>query len=205
MIRVCPERDGACPHGIDCPFVIDRYHCKPEGPLPPHDGEVGALIAELLLVGDADDIHGIKGPAEKKRRIADALTSLSQRLTVAQATRRWNVDANGENLQVCRDLHDKEGECEWETFVPMSRLAVVEAERDEAREYLLAVVGKYQEEDVRVYSEMTALEAQLAHARKAAIEECAKVADEHAETWGAAMASPAIVIATALRALGGGK
>ena len=26
-IRVCPERDGRCPHGISCPFWIDRYHC----------------------------------------------------------------------------------------------------------------------------------------------------------------------------------
>lgn len=26
-IRVCPERDGRCPHGMDCPFTIDRYTC----------------------------------------------------------------------------------------------------------------------------------------------------------------------------------
>ena len=32
MIRVCPKRDGRCPHGINCPFVIDRYECLPEPP-----------------------------------------------------------------------------------------------------------------------------------------------------------------------------
>jgi hypothetical protein len=27
MVRICPERDGRCPHGIDCPFAIDRGSC----------------------------------------------------------------------------------------------------------------------------------------------------------------------------------
>ena len=26
-VRVCPERDAACPHGVDCPYAIDRYSC----------------------------------------------------------------------------------------------------------------------------------------------------------------------------------
>jgi hypothetical protein len=26
-VRVCPERDGRCPHGVSCPFAIDRYRC----------------------------------------------------------------------------------------------------------------------------------------------------------------------------------
>ncbi len=30
MIRVCPKRDGACPHGMSCPYVLDRYHCEEE-------------------------------------------------------------------------------------------------------------------------------------------------------------------------------
>jgi len=29
-IRVCPERDGRCPHGMACPYSIDRYHCNLE-------------------------------------------------------------------------------------------------------------------------------------------------------------------------------
>jgi hypothetical protein len=33
------------------------------------------------------------------------------------------------------------------------------------------------------------------------VEACAKVADDHAATWGLAMASPAIAIAAAIRAL----
>lgn len=27
MIRVCPERDAACPHGLSCPYSKDRYEC----------------------------------------------------------------------------------------------------------------------------------------------------------------------------------
>lgn len=30
MIQVCPKRDTICPHGLSCPFAIDRYECKPE-------------------------------------------------------------------------------------------------------------------------------------------------------------------------------
>ena len=36
-------------------------------------------------------------------------------------------------------------------------------------------------------------------------EQCAKVADEHAKTWGLAMGTPAIAIAAAIRALGSEK
>ena len=44
MIRVCPKRDGACPHGIDCPYVIDQYQCREEAPPMTND-----LNRELLL------------------------------------------------------------------------------------------------------------------------------------------------------------
>ncbi len=27
-IRICPERDGPCPHGMECPYNRDRYHCS---------------------------------------------------------------------------------------------------------------------------------------------------------------------------------
>ena len=30
-IRICPERDGRCPHGDGCTFAIDRYRCDIEG------------------------------------------------------------------------------------------------------------------------------------------------------------------------------
>lgn len=30
MIRICPKRDIVCPHGMDCPYVLHRYDCKPE-------------------------------------------------------------------------------------------------------------------------------------------------------------------------------
>lgn len=30
-IRVCPERDARCPHGLDCQFWIDRGSCDMEG------------------------------------------------------------------------------------------------------------------------------------------------------------------------------
>jgi hypothetical protein len=32
-VRVCPKRDASCPHGINCPYVIDRYICREEAPM----------------------------------------------------------------------------------------------------------------------------------------------------------------------------
>ncbi len=32
MIRVCPKRDAICPHGMECPYAVDRYTCKEEPP-----------------------------------------------------------------------------------------------------------------------------------------------------------------------------
>ena len=29
MIRICPERDAACPAGMSCPYAKDRYACVP--------------------------------------------------------------------------------------------------------------------------------------------------------------------------------
>jgi hypothetical protein len=43
MIRVCPKRDAVCPHGMDCPFVIDKYNCKPEPPI------AAIAISEIYL------------------------------------------------------------------------------------------------------------------------------------------------------------
>lgn len=28
MTRVCPVRDAVCPHGLECPYTIDRYTCR---------------------------------------------------------------------------------------------------------------------------------------------------------------------------------
>jgi hypothetical protein len=49
MIRVCPKRDAVCPHGMACPYTIDRYECAEEPPMtlprtPPQSD--AALIAE---------------------------------------------------------------------------------------------------------------------------------------------------------------
>jgi hypothetical protein len=47
MIRVCPKRDTVCPHGMSCPYTIDRYSCKSE-PKPPAEVKA-AIIAEIHL------------------------------------------------------------------------------------------------------------------------------------------------------------
>ena len=46
MIRVCPKRDAACPHGMDCPYSIDRYHCAQEPKEPPEPRPTPPPVAE---------------------------------------------------------------------------------------------------------------------------------------------------------------
>lgn len=49
-IRICPERDGKCPHGDDCPFSIDRYRCDIEASRRDlhQRGEMNRILAEQL-------------------------------------------------------------------------------------------------------------------------------------------------------------
>ena len=62
MIRVCPERDAACPHGMECVYWIDRYRCsdKPQrglgitqrddgGPAFPQKREIGDFFTGMSL------------------------------------------------------------------------------------------------------------------------------------------------------------
>jgi hypothetical protein len=42
MIRVCPKRDAICPHGMMCPYAVDRYSCKPEPKIESHVPEPGS-------------------------------------------------------------------------------------------------------------------------------------------------------------------
>lgn len=48
MIRVCPERDARCPHGLDCPYSIDRYRCDRRREL--EDAVAGRTLNELREV-----------------------------------------------------------------------------------------------------------------------------------------------------------
>jgi hypothetical protein len=45
MIRVCPKRDAVCPHGMGCPYVVDRYTCRDEN-------EALAKADAILLEGE---------------------------------------------------------------------------------------------------------------------------------------------------------
>ena len=197
-IRICPERDGPCPHGMGCPYVIDRYNCKryesltelvPTASLPQPEGETADLVERLGYHHE----HPVSGKMvlinPDGPKAADALTSLSQRLAVAEA-----------------------------------RLAVVEAERDEAKERHSAHVdysidlsriieALCRDRDppepkttARYHFDMAiahrrAAKAQLAHAREAAIEDVERVIREvHARgpaSWNIS------VVLVALRSTGG--
>jgi hypothetical protein len=49
-IRICPARDGACPHGDACRFWKDRYQCDIEASRESlrHQAEMNRILAEQL-------------------------------------------------------------------------------------------------------------------------------------------------------------
>lgn len=79
MIRVCPERDAECPHGMDCPYAVDRYTCNEDkaGTASPDHAELrreleSALDCEIYLIGH--------GPIEMTSAAILALLDENERL-----------------------------------------------------------------------------------------------------------------------------
>ena len=208
----------------------------PSASLPQPEGETAALVERLGYHHE----HPVSGKMvlinPDGPKAADAITSLSQRLAVAEArlavveaerdeARRDNERDRTIIIEARNAIHDAvvrrswllsggRGSYEWDDqrfrdefaaameeigkpLAILDRLGVNWANCPTAPEEIKAARIDWK-------ARADAAEAQLAHASEAAIEECAKVADEHAETWGAAMASPAIVIAAAIRAMKGG-
>ena len=50
MIRICPERDGKCPHGMKCPYWIDRYSCAENDPFV----QIAKLVADEEPKGEGE-------------------------------------------------------------------------------------------------------------------------------------------------------
>lgn len=67
MIRVCPKRDAVCPHGMSCPYTIDRYECRPEPP-PMTEPDLVKEAREWLSAG-----YGGPVQADLITRLADSL------------------------------------------------------------------------------------------------------------------------------------
>jgi hypothetical protein len=38
-MRICPERDALCPHGMSCPFTVDRYTCNESQAMDSRDAD----------------------------------------------------------------------------------------------------------------------------------------------------------------------
>ena len=189
-IRICPERDGPCPHGMDCPYVIDRYSCSdslvapvrrapPTASLPQPEGETAELVEELLDWGRQEQ-EGLTWAGEHILvRAADALTSLTQRLAVVEAER-----------DEARKLNNKYA---WE--------------RDKAREERDAAERR---SEAFWKPQLQAAEAQLAHAREAASALSRVLSDIEFMVEGGHIPNVLddVIYANAreaLRALGGGK
>jgi hypothetical protein len=59
-IRVCPIRDAACPHGMSCPYTIDRYTCMPEPREPPHSPPLQSERERIARIIFAEVIPSIR-------------------------------------------------------------------------------------------------------------------------------------------------
>jgi len=136
----------------DCSVCGHTYAAHfPPASLPQPEELVERLVA---YAGPVRMDNGCGG--DLAAEAADAITSLSQRLAVAEAS-----------------LADVEAERdEW-------KASAMTASAQLAKSFGVEHLGWLETWKARA----EAAEAALAHAREAAIEECAKVADEHAAEW----------------------
>jgi hypothetical protein len=72
MIRVCPKRDAKCPHGMDCPYAIDRYSCRDELGTPADLQRIATELAQVSVLDRAERIgRALMEERERCARICD--------------------------------------------------------------------------------------------------------------------------------------
>lgn len=86
MIRVCPKRDAICPHGMDCPYTIDRYNCSDEtAALPPAAATepVADVVERLTAAARWQDRYASGVDADTMREAATLIQTLTASLARA--------------------------------------------------------------------------------------------------------------------------
>lgn len=112
MIRVCPERDAICPHGMGCPYAAgpdSQYRCKdgwrsipskPAETIPPmthdHSGADIKALEAFARAYDKEDAAQMGEPdpwAETYEDPADEATWRAERIACAEVAARPLLDA----------------------------------------------------------------------------------------------------------------
>lgn len=136
--RICPERDAACPHGMDCPFADDRYSCK-EGwsartiPAPTPIDELVKALEKAASQETADDLGLWLQAASTIRDLTEENARLKGRKDLWSEDARAAVDA----LEVRFDISvvgsaHHEGIYNQLVAAEAQRDALVEAAADQA-------------------------------------------------------------------------
>lgn len=112
MIRICPERDGPCPHGMSCPYSVDRWRCdqgaRHHALVPPHSTRKHEMKATEIpedIEHAAEDVFAtaslLSDPEAVIGRIASAILAERTRCLSAVAT----VGAEAKPFQKLNDQY----------------------------------------------------------------------------------------------------
>ncbi len=83
-IRVCPERDGRCPHGMDCPFSKNQYSCHPGWRTLPEASRETVGSQRMMRNGGADIGSGMVRSPEGNRNQSDVEEQISMEKSATQ-------------------------------------------------------------------------------------------------------------------------
>lgn len=160
MIRVCPKRDAKCPHGTDCPYSIDRYHCAQEPkepasskPAADGDGVVERLRerANALGLPDADLLHEgasrITALEHEAAGSATANAALTARLAEATAAREEVERERDEKIARALNQADVEAERAGNALNDLEAAEQALAEMREALKPFAEVAGDFDGEE----------------------------------------------------------
>ena len=94
MIRVCPKRDAICPHGMECPYTVDRYTCKEEPP---------PQLRDIVARNPEDFAEPYSEPQRQERSTMDKVAGF------LSSGSCHGIGDKAHILARCRDLQYKEG------------------------------------------------------------------------------------------------
>jgi hypothetical protein len=141
MIRICPKRDAKCPHGMDCPYAVDRYTCAPEP-----EGRMSANVFQ-------ESANIMK--AELAEAAIERLTREKEEGWDYEAFERRVLAEHGTTIKILAARLDENA----------AALAKAQQERDEARELAQMFSQADRKPDWIVRAD--SLSAQLTKAREA--------------------------------------
>lgn len=103
-VRVCPKRDAICPHGMHCPYWIDRYACHEDEHIQPLGRQFeAAIFDDVEALYETDDSGHWSDDKTYEEAPKGEAAAYSQLVTAARIRARGSKHRD---MVMLRDLAD---------------------------------------------------------------------------------------------------